>query len=78
MLDRSRKYGQIIPIVPRGQREGLNETGRDPVTLDRGRHRPLDVQQGVEIGIGEQLAERLQTALAAPHPGEPIMDDRNS
>ena len=43
-----------------------------------GETEPAHVEERVEVGVGKELAEHLEAALAAPHPGEPVVDERDS
>jgi hypothetical protein len=35
------------------------------------------MEERKEIGVREQFAEDLEAALAAPHPGEPVVNQRD-
>ena len=68
-----------VPAVP-GRRAGqpLDERGDDAAPLDDGGDGARHVDQREEVGLGEQLAEHLETALAAAHSREPVVDQRHS
>ena len=39
--------------------------------------RPAHVEEGVEIGVGKSSQKTSRAALAAPHSGEPVVDERD-
>src|SRR5207253_2074676 len=49
----------------------------DPPSLDRRGDASGRVQERIEIGVGEELAEHLEAALPAPHSGQPVVDQRH-
>jgi hypothetical protein len=55
--------------------DALEEGGVDAPLLDEGRLGAGAVDEGVEVRVGEQLAEGLQHALAAAQRDEPVMDE---
>src|SRR5207253_7628190 len=72
--DRRRKQRQVEAVAASRGRQPLHERGYDPPPFDRRRDAPGHVQERVEVGVGEELAEHLEAALPAPHSGEPVMD----
>jgi hypothetical protein len=58
-------------------REALHERGEDPASFDAGRHGAANVHQAVQRRLGIKLADRVEHLLAAAHPGEPIVDERD-
>ena len=73
-LDRSGEQRQVLAIAGGGRGQALNKRGDDAPALDERRHAARHVEQGEEIGLGEQLAEHLETALAPAHAREPIVN----
>ena len=51
--------------------------GRIVIASIAGLERAPVVDQGVQGGVGEGPAEDLQALLAAPHPGQPVVDQRD-
>jgi hypothetical protein len=47
------------------------------VTFNGRRDTPRYMQQGIEVGLREELAEHLQALLPTPHPSQPIMHQRD-
>ena len=76
LLDRQRKQREVLAVVGRRQRQPLNERRRDAVALDRRRHRAADVAQREDVGVGMQLAQRFEHALAAAHARQPVVNER--
>src|SRR5207249_6685849 len=72
--DRRGKEWQVLAVTRGRRRQPLDERRRDPTALDGRRHAAGNVQQREEIGRREELGEDLETALAAPHAGEPVVD----
>src|SRR2546426_241433 len=57
-----------VPSIRAGRaRQPLDERGDHATPLDDGRDGAGEVEQGEEVGVGEELAEGLEAALAAPH-----------
>ena len=67
-----------VPSIRAGRpRQPLDERGDHATPLDDGRDGAGEVEQGEEVGVREELAEGLQTALAAPHAREPVVHQRH-
>ena len=49
----------------------------NPHGLNSGRYVTGNMQKGKQVGIGEQFAENLETSLAPPHTGQPIVNQRH-
>ncbi len=56
-------------------RQSLQIRGGDLSILDGGIHFFRIVDQGEQVGVGEQFQQGHQDLLPAPHPGHPIMDN---
>jgi hypothetical protein len=76
--DGGRKERQVVAVAALGAGQALDERRLDAPVLDGGRHRARHVEEREEIGLGEELAEDFEAALAAPHAGEPVVDQGNS
>ena len=59
-------------------RDPLERRGPDRHRLDRRADRAPPVDQGVQGGVGERLAEDFEALLAAAHPGQPVVDERHA
>jgi hypothetical protein len=77
LLDREREDRQVAAIVAAGQRQPLHQRRDDPVPFDGWRNGAAAMEQGVDVGVGIELAEPLEHLLAAPHPRQPVVNQRD-
>ncbi len=56
----------------------MNERGDDRMRLDRRGDGALDVDECVDGGVREEVAENFETFLSAPHAGEPVVDESDA
>jgi hypothetical protein len=77
LLDQRRKDRQALTVVATGRRKMLQERRMNPTTLDDWRDRMTDVKEREQLGLGIALAQHFEHPLAAPHAGQPVMDDCN-
>src|SRR5882672_5306910 len=73
------RIGGDVPAVaapPQGQ---LRDPGLvDAVRFDGLGESPLPVHEGVDLRGGKHLAQHLEAFFAAPHAGEPVVDQRDA
>ena len=64
---------QIVAVPLHHAGQPLQERRDDGHPLDHGRDAAGHVEEREEIGVGEELAEHFETALAAAHAREPVV-----
>ncbi len=78
LLDRRRKQRQVRAIEALHERQMLHERRPRPHALDRRRHRSAHVDEGEQRSVRKALADGIEHFLAAAHPGQPVVHDRDA
>ena len=66
---------QVAPIVSLDAREVLDEGRADVPRLELRRHRPADVEQGVDGRLGKEACEGEEDLLPSAHSREPVVNE---
>ena len=78
LLDRHGKQTEVAPVVAPRPRQELDEGAARPRRVEARRDGAGDVQQREHLGAGQELRQRLEHLLAAAHPGEPVVHERDA
>ena len=78
LLDERGKERQAFAVVVADARQALQRRRVNRQPLDRGGHRPADVQQREQLGVRIALAKHLEHLLAAAHSRQPVVDNSYS
>ena len=75
---RRREQREIAAVLRDRGGQPLDERGHDTAPLDHRRDAPGDVEQREDRRVREELAEDLETPLAAAHARQPVVDERHA
>jgi hypothetical protein len=77
LLDGGGEERQVVPIEPARKRQILDQRRPHPAAFDDRVRRAGDADQRKKVSVREHLAKRQQCAFAAPHSGQPVVNQRD-
>ena len=76
-FDERGKEGQEVPVAPPEGGHLLQHAGDDPVPFDPGVQTAGLVDEGEDVGPWIELTQGIEHLLAAPHAGQPVVNEGN-
>ena len=76
LLDSKGEERQVVAVQPVHEGQVLDNRRTDAVAGDGRRDASWHMDQRQQVGVGQQLTENLEHLLAAPHAGEPVVNER--